>query len=117
MLMTMSDPAIAFRVRAHDQPALEVRVNFGIFAGRHATPAEIDALARVLHDWLPSFTVVSEERHEFGGVVEAALHQVVIEVPGEHAGADPEALAARIVTAAEAWADDCIASRHGGGDL
>jgi hypothetical protein len=117
MLAQMPDPAVAFRMREHEQPALEVRVNFGLFAGRHATPAEIDDLARALHDWVPSFTVVSEERHVFGGDVEAALHQVVIEVPREHAGDEPDALAGRIVAAAEAWAGDCIASRHGGGDL
>jgi len=23
----------------HDEPGIEIRVNFGVFAGRHATPA------------------------------------------------------------------------------
>lgn len=117
MLPPMNEPSIALRVGEHDAPALEVRVNFGVFAGRHATPAEIDDLALLLRDLLPSFAVVSEERHEFGRSVEASVHQVVIEVPREHVTADPDALAEQIVRAADGWAIDCIASRHGGGDL
>ncbi|HET7572858.1 MAG TPA: hypothetical protein VFJ77_09365 [Gaiellaceae bacterium] len=113
----MDEPAIAMRVRAHDEPALEVRVNFGVFAGRHATPAEIEELARALRDLLPSFAIVAEDRHEFGRLVEAAVHQVVVEVPREQAGDEPEVLAERIVLKANEWAIDCIASRHGGGDL
>ena len=112
-----AEPSIALRVRDHDEPAVEVRVNFGVFAGRHATPAEIDELARALHPLLASFSIVSEERHEFGSRGEASLHQVVIEVPREHAGADADVLAERIVLAAGDWADACIAARHGGGDL
>ena len=113
----MDEPSIALRVRDHDEPALDVRVNFGAFAGRHATPAEIDGLAGALRDLLASFAIVSEERHEFGRGVEASIHQVVIEVPREHAGDDPDVLAERIVLAANGWAIDCIASRHGGGEL
>jgi hypothetical protein len=106
------DPAIAFCVREHDDPALEVRVNFGIFAGRDVTPAEIDELARKLHGEVPAFTIVSEERHEFGGSVEASLHQVVIEVDRDHAGDDPDALCDRLVETADRWAATCIAERH-----
>ena len=69
------EPTIAFCVREHDEPALEVRVNFGIFAGRDVTPAEIDDLARALRPELEDFAVVSEERHEFSGAVEiGAVH-------------------------------------------
>ncbi len=113
----MAEPAIALRVPARTQPAIEVRVNFGLFAGRHATPAEIDRLAELLRGTVPSFTVVAEERHEFGSTVEATLHQVVVEVPPDSAGADPDALADRVVAAAGDWARACIASRHGGGEL
>lgn len=113
----LNEPAIALRVREQDEPAVEVRINFGVFAGRHATPAEIDALAVALRDFLPAFAIVAEERHEFGDAVEAALHQVVVEVPREHAGAERDVLAERIVLAANGWARDCIASRHGAGDL
>jgi hypothetical protein len=106
------DPAIAFCVREIEDPALEVRVNFGVFAGRDVTPAEIDDLAHALRDELPMFSVVAEERHEFGGDVEAKLHQVVIEVEREHAGDDPGALCDRIVELADEWAAACIAVRH-----
>src|SRR5471030_1691514 len=63
---TSMDPAIAFRVRTPERPALEVRVNFGVYSGRNATPAEIDDLARCLRAEVPTFAVVAEERHQFG---------------------------------------------------
>jgi hypothetical protein len=111
------EPSIALRVREQKEPALVVRVNFGLFAGRHATPAEIDDLAGALRGLAPSFALVSEERHEFGPHGEASLHQVLIELTSEHAGAEPEALAERVVATAAEWANACIAARHGGGDL
>ena len=117
----MSSPrqeaAISLFVREHEEPGVAVRVNFGVFAGRHATPAEIDELALALRDFLPAFAIVAEERHEFGGAVEASVHQVVVEVPREHSDDAPEALAEQIVLAANGWALDCIASRHGAGEL
>lgn len=108
------DATVAFCVREVEEPALEVRVNFGVFAGRHATPAEIDDLARALHGELDTFTIVAEERHEFADEVEAALHQVVIEVAREDTGGDVGALCERLVAAAESWAEECFASRHSG---
>ena len=113
----MNEPAIALRMREHEEPAVEVRVNFGVFAGRTVTPAEIDELAASLRDLLPSFAILAEERHEFGGAVEASVHQVVVAVPREHAGREPDVLAERIVLAANGWALDCIAARSGAGDL
>ena len=111
------EPAISLFVREHEEPGIEVRVNFGLFAGRHATPAEIDDLAASLRELVPEFAIVAEERHEFGGDVEASVHQVVIEVAQEHDAGVPEVLGERIVLAANGWALDCIASRHGGGEL
>jgi hypothetical protein len=108
----MIEPAIAFCVREHDDPALEVRVNFGIFAGRQATPAEIDDLARALHDELASFTIVAEERHQFGGVVETSVHQVVVEVERELDRSDIAVVCERVVGIADQWVGDCTASRH-----
>lgn len=98
---------VAFRVRAPEPSALEVRVNFGLFAARSATPAEIDDLAGALKDVLPSFEIVAEERHEFGGAVEASVHQVVI-----HADEAEDDVAMRVVDAAERWAKECFAARH-----
>jgi hypothetical protein len=60
------EPAISLLVRDQEEPGIDPRVNFGVFAGRHVTPAEIDELALALRDSLPSFAIVSEERHEFG---------------------------------------------------
>ncbi|MEN3342278.1 MAG: hypothetical protein V7644_1682 [Actinomycetota bacterium] len=105
------EPAIAFRVREHDEPACEIRVNFGVFAGRSATPAEIEDLATELRDTVASFTIVSEDRHEFGPSVEATLHQVVIEIAREYAGERPEQTCAQLVGAADQWAQACIAAR------
>ena len=107
------EPAISLFVREHEEPGIEVRVNFGLFAGRHATPAEIDDLAASLRELVPEFAIVAEERHEFGDGVEASVHQVVVEVPREHAGPEPELLAEQIVLAANGWALECIAARHG----
>ena len=106
------EPAIAFCVREHDDPALEVRVNFGIFAGRQATPAEIDDLARGLHEQLESFTIVAEQRHQFGGAVEASIHQVVVEVEREVARDDIAAMCDRVVEIADRWVGDSIAARQ-----
>jgi hypothetical protein len=113
----IDEPAISRLVRTHDEPGIEIRVNFGVFAGRHATPAEIDELAVALREFLPSFAIVAENRHEFGDAVEAAVHQVVVEVPQEHTGGGSDVLAEQIVLAANGWALECIASRHGAGDL
>jgi hypothetical protein len=107
------EPAISLLVREHEEPGIEIRVNFGVFAGRHATPAEIDELASALRGFLPSFAIVSEERHEFGDSIEASVHQVVVEVPQQLGGGQPELLAERVVLAANGWALECIAARRG----
>ena len=109
----IDEPAISLLVREHEEPGIEVRVNFGVFAGRRATSAEIDELALALRESLTSFAIVSEERHEFGDAVEASVHQVVVEVPQEIADEEPQLLAERIVFAANGWALECIAARHG----
>ena len=106
----MSEPALAFRDAEYVRPTLVVRVNFGVYAGRNATQAEIDDLARALNDVVDSLAIVAEERHEFGGSVEAMLLQIVIEIESD---VDAEEVIAR----AESWARDCIASRSDLGEL
>ena len=106
---------IAFRDREWAPPGLAIRVNFGIFAGREATPAEIDELAAQMLPEVHEVSIVSEQRHEIGEEAEAALHQVRIEVDGEKLPADEderERLADRLVETAERWAESCIAERH-----
>jgi transcription antitermination factor NusG len=87
----------------------DVRVNFGVFAGRNATHAEIDELARSLRGEAGTFAIVAEERHEFGGDVEVTVRQIVIELPAGHAE--------RVLEIAERWARDCIHTRSELGEL
>ena len=106
---------LAFAVHEHETPALEVRVNFGMFAGREATPAEIDELATQLLEKVGSVSIVSEERHEIDSHSEAAVHQVRIEVNSDALPEDRarrEELAGRLIETAERWAGACIADRH-----
>jgi hypothetical protein len=108
------EPSMAFAVHHHDTPAIEVRVNFGIFAGREATLAEIDRLAEWLLDEVGEVSIISEERHEIDANVEASVHQVRIElsdgVPADDVGR--RALENRILERAEHWARQCVAERH-----
>ena len=101
--------------RPHDPPGLEIRVNFGMFAGREATPAEIDRLAEWLLDEVGEVTIVAEARHEIDSQVEASVHQVRIEVASDLTPLDLEerrALEARITERAEHWARLCVSERH-----
>jgi hypothetical protein len=106
---------LAFAVHEHEPPGLEVRVNFGMFAGREATPAEIDDLAAQLLEKVGSVSIVSEERHEIDSHSEAAVHLVRIEVNSESLPEDRqrrEELAGRLIETAERWAHACISERH-----
>ena len=109
--------AIAFRVFDREAPALEVRVNFGVFAGRNATQAEIDDLAGALNAEVASFAILAEERHEFANDVESSVRQIVIEVAPEFVGDDADGLSERILARAERWAAACIHERSELGDL
>ena len=106
------DPPIAFAAET-DVPPLEIRVNFGILAGRDATPAEIDDLARELLAVVDDVAIISEQHYEIGHGHEATVHQVKIEV-GEDALADGDTddLRDRLIDAAGRWAQACAASRH-----
>ena len=111
----MDEPKLAFSVPRREPPALEVRVNFGVFAGRGATPAEIDDLASALVPKVGEVSIVAEERHEIGEDTEASLNQVRIEVASDHLPDDErelDVLCGRLVEAAETWARGCIADRH-----
>jgi len=113
--MGSAEPAIAFATRTFAPPALEIRVNFGVFAGREATPAEIEDLAAALLDKVTEVAIVSEERHEMSSHSEASVHQVRIEVASESVPADGaarERVERRILERAEHWARACIADRH-----
>lgn len=111
----MADSVLAFAVPERDFPALEVRVNFGMFAGREATPAEIDELAETLLEQVGAVSIVAEERHEIDSHSEASIHQVRIEIATEALPSDRlelQELGDRVVAAAEQWATACIAERR-----
>jgi hypothetical protein len=94
----MDDAAVAFLTEPGETP-VEVRINFGIFAGRQATPAEIDDLAHSLLPLLDQVTIVSEERHEITQDSELA------EPPSQELGD-------LLLLRCEHWAQSCIAERH-----
>jgi hypothetical protein len=109
------EPELAFVVREAEPPGVEVRVNFGVFAGRGATAAEIDELAKALLPKVGEVSIVAEERHEIGEQAEASLNQVRVEVSPEHLPDDEhelDQLSGRLLEAAEIWARGCIADRH-----
>lgn len=111
----VAEPVIAFARETHEVPGLELVINFGVFAGREATPAEIDELARVLRPRVGEISIVSEQRHEIGEEAEASLHQVRVEVEEERLPGDEherDELRGRLLELAERWALDCIAERH-----
>ena len=106
---------MAFCVREVEPPGVEVRVNFGVFAGRGATPAEIDELAKALLPKVGEVAIVAEERHEIGEDSEASLNQVRIEIAPDQLPEDDrelDVLCGRLVEAAEQWAAACVADRH-----
>jgi len=109
------DPTMAFVVHRHEPPAIDVRINFGIFAGREATPAEIDRLAEWLLEEVGEVSIISEDRHEIDAHVEASVHQVRVEVSSDRVSGDPSersAIEERILARAEHWMKICVAERH-----
>ena len=107
-------------MREVEPPGVEVRVNFGVFAGRPATPAEIDDLAKALLPKVGEVAIVSEDRHEIAANSEASLNLVRVEVASEHLpddGHELDELCGRLVEAAEHWAEGCIAERRVDADL
>ena len=98
------------------EPAgLEIRVNFGVFAGRDATSAELEELGKLLVPEAGEVSIVGEQRHEISGDAEVVLHQVRVSVSPEIVPDEPAArkeLRERLVTLAEIWARQCINERH-----
>jgi hypothetical protein len=105
---------IAFVAEPREGAAIEVRVNFGIFAGRDVTRAEIDDLTTLLLQEVAEVSIVSEERHEIDRDVEISVHQVRIEIAKDAVpeDADVATLATRVAALAERWAESCISERH-----
>ena len=109
------EPSIAFATRTHEPPGLEIRINFGMYAGREATAAEIDELGKELLERVREVSIISEDRHEMADTSEVQLHQVRVEVPAEDLPDDDhelDELRGRLVEVSERWARSCIAERH-----
>jgi hypothetical protein len=109
------EETIAFAVE--QEPAgLEIRVNFGVFAGRDATTAELEELGRLLVPEAGEVSIVGEERHDVTADVEVVVHQVRVAVPPEaipDGVPERKVFCERLVTLAEIWARQCINERHG----
>ena len=98
-----------------EPPGLELRVNFGVFAGRDATSAELEELAKLLVPQVGEVSLVAEERHDVTDGTEIVLHQVRIEVPAERVPeneAERRALEEKLISTAEFWTRACVADRH-----
>ena len=111
----MDEPSIAFCARHPAAPGLEVRINFGMFAGRDATAAEIDELGQLLLPEVGDVSVIAEQRRELSDETEVALHQVRVEVDEDRLPQDEYELGelcGRLVALAEQWTRDCVAARH-----
>jgi hypothetical protein len=102
----MTDSTLVFTAEADGRPA--VVCNFGVHAGREATPAEIDRLGTALAEELEPVDVVSEQRYRFDHERAAAVHQVRVELPGDTA---PERIPA-VARTVESWALDCLDERR-----
>jgi hypothetical protein len=100
----MTDPTLV--LVNEDAGRIELVVNFGLFAGRDATPAEIDRLAEALLPDVEPLEIVCEQRYEFDREREAKVYQVRISV------ADDGELRDSLVEAVEEWVNDCIADRR-----
>ena len=82
----------------------DIRVNFGLFAGREATRAEIDDLAQSLLAEVDAITIVAEQRTIADREMEASVHQIRIELSEDDFQ--------RPLLIAEQWASACVAERH-----
>ncbi|HEU4449012.1 MAG TPA: hypothetical protein VFR63_03375 [Gaiellaceae bacterium] len=101
----MSRPELVFFAPGADGAA-ELVVNFGVYAGREATPAEVERLARSFLAEVPRLEVVCEQRYEFAPDAEAAVYRVRVRTPAAAARGE------ELRRAVAAWAEDCIRERR-----
>ncbi len=102
----MSDPTLVFT--AEGEGPLTVVCNFGMHAGREATPAEIDRLGGVLLHEVEPFEIVAEQRYGFDAERSSAVYQVRVELPDDA----ERVLVPAVAGAVETWALDCIDERR-----
>jgi hypothetical protein len=108
------EETIAFVTDEHPT-GLQIRINFGVFAGRDATTAELEELGKLLVPEAGEVSIVGEERHEMAEGAEVVLHQVRVAVAPEQIPDDlgeRRALCERLLGLAEIWARQCINERR-----
>jgi hypothetical protein len=106
--------AIAF-VTGEEPAGLEIQINFGVFAGRDATTAELEELGKLLVPEAGEVSIVGEQRHEMTEEAEVVLHQVRVAVSPARVPAQASQkreFCERLVTLAEIWARQCFSDRH-----
>lgn len=103
----MSQPTLVFVGAAEEEADVELIVNFGVFSGRQATPAEVERLAQTLLEELESVEIICEQRYEFDREVEATVYRVRVEVPPGDARRTPE-----LREMIQDWAHECIGERR-----
>ncbi len=106
---------LVFAPEAPALPALELCVNFGLFASREVTSAEINDLARELLTKVARVTIVSERRYEIGADAGAAVHQLRVQIqPGALRSDHPDLaeLRGRLLEITERWALASITTRN-----
>lgn len=108
------DAQLAFLSEPREAAEIEIRVNFGVFAGRDVTHAEIDDLARLLYKELSSVAILVLRRHELADGSEAVAHQVKVEanVRDARVPTSRDELAPRLLALTTEWAEACISFRH-----
>ena len=97
------DTTTAF-VRSDRDGAIEIVVNFGPLAGREATLAEVDRLARRLLGSAERVRAHAVRSHDMSAQSETIVHQVVVE-------AVAAAPADELRQVCETWAAECAAER------
>jgi hypothetical protein len=101
----MSQPELVFQAPSADGMA-ELVVNFGVYSGRQATPAEVERLAGQLLAAVAAVEIVCEQRYEFTPEAEATVYRVRVIVPGA------SHRAGELHDTVTAWAEDCIEERN-----
>jgi hypothetical protein len=108
------EETIAFITDEHPT-GLQIRINFGVHAGRDATSAELEELGKLLVPEAGEVSIVGEERHEMTEGAEVVLRQVRVAVAPEQVPdglAERRAFCQKLVGLAEIWARQCINERR-----
>jgi hypothetical protein len=101
----MTEPTLVFSDDGADGAA--VVCNFGVYAGREATPAEIERLGEALLARAEAVEVVCEHRYEFDRERRGTVYQVRVAVPAGSAAGVPA-----LAEAVEEWARECMDERR-----